>query len=597
MGTKTIALGATAVGCFFCLLLCTVAVITPPQAVTAQCGINEPAQVIVSGDGSTVNVAHANLFVGMSARAFATDLAQVVAHRPDFVTLNETYHRSDSELTPPGYAAWRAGRPEDARETPVLWRTDAWELVDRGTRLMHSRPVKWGIRYVNWATLRSRTSDAAVSVISGHASPGGPGRQGLLQAFVRSLDALVSELATNGPVFVGADLNTHYPNSEFLRTWMRGSGTTSTFDTLGEPVGGWVTGKYKGTIDYVLVAGGQPVMHATHRLPNSDHRLVTAGIRLPSVDGTITESAVATIDSEHPDHLPAVDSWSEEQVGNAAAIIAAGVEIGTTARAQRIALMTAIGESSLRVLNYGDSAGPDSRGLFQQRANGAWGSLEERMDPRRSSLNFYEALMAVDGWSLLPPTIAAHRAQNNADLYHYEHYWEPAGTLMAALTGLPAASTELCVTQTLSTGEITWPVPEQIAASSNLDNYGASGPNWTSTHTGTDFAVPCGTPVLASHSGMVEIDTSAAWSGRWLVKVTTGPRQLSTWYAHMKAVTVSSGQNVRAGEQIGLVGSEGNSTDCHLHFEVHPAGGSMYEDDTDPTDWLTERLADQGQPN
>jgi len=43
--------------------------------------------------------------------------------------------------------------------------------------------------------------------------------------------------------------------------------------------------------------------------------------------------------------------------------------------------MTAMGGSGLRNLNHGDAAGADSRGLFQQRANGAWGSLNDRMTP------------------------------------------------------------------------------------------------------------------------------------------------------------------------------------------------------------------------
>ena len=43
---------------------------------------------------------------------------------------------------------------------------------------------------------------------------------------------------------------------------------------------------------------------------------------------------------------------------------------------------------------------------------------------------------------------------------------------------------------------------------------------------------------------------------------------------------------VRPGQQLGEVGSRGNSTGCHLHFEVHPKGGSIYEDGVDPSEWL-----------
>ena len=57
-----------------------------------------------------------------------------------------------------------------------------------------------------------------------------------------------------------------------------------------------------------------------------------------------------------------------------------------------ISVMVALGESGLRVLDYGDGPGPDSRGLFQQRDNGAWGSYADRMDPTTSATNFIKAL-------------------------------------------------------------------------------------------------------------------------------------------------------------------------------------------------------------
>jgi murein DD-endopeptidase MepM/ murein hydrolase activator NlpD len=103
--------------------------------------------------------------------------------------------------------------------------------------------------------------------------------------------------------------------------------------------------------------------------------------------------------------------------------------------------------------------------------------------------------------------------------------------------------------------------------------------------------VPCGTPVYAAHAGTIEIDTAESWSGRWLVKVTTGASSLSTWYAHMHTLTVSRGQTVSAGQQIGTVGGDspedGNSSGCHLHFEVHESNGPIYgADNVAPSQWL-----------
>lgn len=126
-------------------------------------------------------------------------------------------------------------------------------------------------------------------------------------------------------------------------------------------------------------------------------------------------------------NLPAqVGTFTGEQLENAALIINAGKQLGVNKRGQTIAVMTAIGESTLRNLNRGDAVGPDSRGLFQQRANGAWGTLEERMDPTSAATSFYEALLEVEGWEELPPTLAASRVQRNADPFHYQQHWTTA---------------------------------------------------------------------------------------------------------------------------------------------------------------------------
>ena len=91
----------------------------------------------------------------------------------------------------------------------------------------------------------------------------------------------------------------------------------------------------------------------------------------------------------------------------AAIIMLAIQDLGMSKRDQQIAVMTAMGESSLQVLDYGDNAGPDSRGLFQQRANGAWGSYADRMDPATSATNFGKALKQISGRDTMTPTLAA----------------------------------------------------------------------------------------------------------------------------------------------------------------------------------------------
>src|SRR6476469_4345327 len=92
----------------------------------------------------------------------------------------------------------------------------------------------------------------------------------------------------------------------------------------------------------------------------------------------------------------AIAGYQGEQLRNAALIINAGKATGLSARAQTIGVMTAMGESGLRVLDHGDGPGPDCRGLFQQRDNGAWGSYQDRMNPTASATNFFKALQKVN---------------------------------------------------------------------------------------------------------------------------------------------------------------------------------------------------------
>lgn len=130
-----------------------------------------------------------------------------------------------------------------------------------------------------------------------------------------------------------------------------------------------------------------------------------------------------------------VGAYGSEQLANAAAIIKAGQGLGLSVRDQTIGVMTAIGESSLRVVDHGDTAGPDSRGLFQQRANGAWGSYADRMNPTVSATSFFTALAGVQGRDSVSPTIVAHTVQRNADPQHYTKYWDDAVAIVSGLTG------------------------------------------------------------------------------------------------------------------------------------------------------------------
>ncbi len=130
-----------------------------------------------------------------------------------------------------------------------------------------------------------------------------------------------------------------------------------------------------------------------------------------------------------------VAGYCQDQLVNAAHIINAARNLGIGTHTQTIGVMTAMGESKLRNLTHGDAAGLDSRGIFQQRDNGAWGTLADRMDPYTAAYNFFVAVTKVNGWQTMEPTLLAHAVQVNADPNHYQRYWARAQAVVAALGG------------------------------------------------------------------------------------------------------------------------------------------------------------------
>ncbi len=89
-------------------------------------------------------------------------------------------------------------------------------------------------------------------------------------------------------------------------------------------------------------------------------------------------------------------------------------------------------------------------------------------------------------------------------------------------------------------------------------------------HQGVDLAASQGTPIRVAETGTVVLAEEAGHYGL-LVKV-DHHNGLETQYAHCSKALVEVGQRVEAGETIALVGSTGNSTGPHLHFEVISEG-------------------------
>jgi murein DD-endopeptidase MepM/ murein hydrolase activator NlpD len=85
-------------------------------------------------------------------------------------------------------------------------------------------------------------------------------------------------------------------------------------------------------------------------------------------------------------------------------------------------------------------------------------------------------------------------------------------------------------------------------------------------HAGVDIAAPLGTPVLAAADGVVTRAGTSPSYGRFVEVSHAGG--LSTFYAHLKSAAVDTGAPVKAGEPVGAMGSSGDSTGPHLHFEL-----------------------------
>ncbi|MHA4817192.1 M23 family metallopeptidase [Streptomyces aculeolatus] len=114
--------------------------------------------------------------------------------------------------------------------------------------------------------------------------------------------------------------------------------------------------------------------------------------------------------------------------------------------------------------------------------------------------------------------------------------------------------------------------------------YGQAGVNWMSVHTGIDFPVSYGSEVKAATDGTVTTRYDYSYGNMLVV---TAPDGTETWYAHLDSYAVTTGP-VQAGDVVAYSGNSGNSTGPHLHFEVHPYGGSAI----DPLAWLQDKGLD-----
>ena len=167
---------------------------------------------------------------------------------------------------------------------------------------------------------------------------------------------------------------------------------------------------------------------------------------------------------------------------------------------------------------------------------------------------------------ILHITVSSKSVDALADLYHFTQ--DQRDILHQLLSEeMRPSLLALCGGTTVADGELCWPLPGHTYISCHFGEVDAFG---NAGHRGTDIPAPEGTPILAAHSGTVLV---SGWNDSYGNQVLLdNGAGLSTRYAHMTQTAVTAGEAVTAGQVIGYVGSTGDSTGFHLHFEVMQNG-------------------------
>lgn len=307
---------------------------------------------------------------------------------------------------------------------------------------------------------------------------------------------------------------------------------------------------------------------------------------IPAATGTTAAASSATPDSLEIPRGTGTVSLNSKQLAIATEIITVARQLGVSDKGVKIALMTALQESVLRMyanssvpesLNYDhDAVGSDHDSLnpFQQRAG--WGSVEERMNLDYSIRAFFggtdgpnggspRGLLDIDGWEGMTPGVAAQTVQVSAYPDAYDKWEAGAAHLISALGGGIVSG---CGTGTIS-GEMALPLDQPYQMTSgygprDIDVEGAS--TWHVAIDLQNWPGNCGAPVYAILPGTVTL-SSALWLS---IKHADG---FVVSYLHMYKSDrlVDVGDQVVAGQQIGKTGNVPPSGGCHLDLRINVA--------------------------
>jgi hypothetical protein len=194
-----------------------------------------------------------------------------------------------------------------------------------------------------------------------------------------------------------------------------------------------------------------------------------------------------------------------EQTANAALIAGIAEQRGLPPRAVTIALATAMQESKLRNLDYGDR---DSLGLFQQRPSQGWGTAAQIMDPVHATKKFYSALTKIPGYETMDIGAAAQEVQRSGYPSAYAAHVAAARSFASALTGNSPAALTCQLKETTGPGGATASV--KTRAKRDLGTFAAV--TVTSAATGSQTAADAAGQVTLEAAGQAGGWAVAAWA-------------------------------------------------------------------------------------
>ncbi|WP_414973635.1 hypothetical protein [Acidipropionibacterium jensenii] len=209
-----------------------------------------------------------------------------------------------------------------------------------------------------------------------------------------------------------------------------------------------------------------------------------------------------------------------EQSGNAAIIVAESIRRGLPSRAATIALATAMQESGLRNLDYGDR---DSIGLFQQRPSQGWGTRAQIKDPWYSSGKFYDELVKVANWQTEDINDAAQSVQKSGVPDGYRKHIDAAKAWASTLTGNSPRALS-CVNRSTDAGRAGALAATTVKGLANRATVTAKGTTVTVRSTDATL-VWAGVALTMASTDTAPIASATVGTAGW----TLDPKQFAAW--------------------------------------------------------------------